>query len=213
MGADRRPRGGGELSPGAAAAPLDGEPAAARKDARGDFGNAEGGLDGAAFGVFYQRTVRALWAYLARASGDRALADDLTQEAYLRLLRAGFTGESEEHRRRYLFRVATNLLTDHRRRRREVSAEEVLPAAEPRSAAGGSGEAAALRRDLGRLMLALKPRQRQVLWLAHVEGASHREIAAAIGVGEASVRLILFRARRKLAGQLRREGYRPEEMP
>ena len=212
MGPDRRPRGGRELSPGIAAAPLDGGPAAAHDDARGVVGTADGGLDAAAFGVFYQRTVRALWAYLARASGDRALADDLTQEAYLRLLRAGFTGDNEEHRRRYLFRIATNLLTDYRRRRREVPTEQAPPAVEPRSAAGGEADAdPGLRRDLGRLMRALRPRQRRVLWLAHVEGASHREIAAALGVGEASVRLILFRARRKLAARLRREGYRSEE--
>jgi RNA polymerase sigma-70 factor (ECF subfamily) len=211
VGADRRPRRGGrELSPAAAApAPLAGKPAAARADAAG-------GLDGAAFGVFYQRTVRALWAYLARVSGDRALADDLAQEAYLRLLRSGFVGEGEEHRRRYLFRVAGNLLTDHRRRRRrELPAPaDDLEAAAPagdRGAGAAAGETGALRRDLGRLMAVLRPRQRQVLWLAHVEGQSHREIAAALGVGEASVRLILFRARRKLAARLRREGYRPEE--
>lgn len=175
-------------------------------------GTAEGGgLDAAAFGAFYQRTARALWAYLSRVSGDRALADDLTQEAYLRFLRAGFTGESEEHRRRYLFRIATNLLTDHRRRRREVpTAPEELPEGRPEIAAP-AGDGGALRRDLSRLLLALSPRHRQVVWLAHVEGASHREIAAALGVGEASVRLILFRARRKLAAELRRRGYRPEE--
>lgn len=192
----------------AAPAPLAAQPAAARP-AAGD------GLDGAAFGAFYQRTVRPLWAYLARVSGDRALADDLTQESYVRLLCAGFTGESEEHRRRYLFRIATNLLTDHRRRRCEVAAPaERLEAATPPGDGGAAGaEAGALRRDLGRLMLTLKPRQRQVLWLAHVEGASHREIAAALGVAEASVRLILFRTRRKLAALLRRAGYRPEERP
>jgi RNA polymerase sigma-70 factor (ECF subfamily) len=184
-----------------------GEPAAALA------GAAEGGgLDAAAFGAFYQRTAGALWAYLSRVSGDRALADDLTQEAYLRLLRAGFSGESEEHRRRYLFRIASNLLTDHRRRRREVAtAPDELPEARVEGAAP-AGDGGALRRDLSRLLLALSPRHRQVVWLAHVEGASHREIAASLGVGEASVRLILFRARRKLAAELRRRGYRPEEV-
>lgn len=175
-------------------------------------GTAEGGgLDAAAFSAFYQRTAGALWAYLSRVSGDRALADDLTQEAYLRFLRVGFTGESEEHRRRYLFRIATNLLTDHRRRRREIpTAPDELPEDRP-EAATPAGDGGALRRDLSRLLSALSPRHRQVVWLAHVEGASHREIAAALGVGEASVRLILFRARRKLAAELRRRGYRPEE--
>lgn len=168
-------------------------------------------MDTAAFGAFYQRTAGALWAYLSRVSGDRALADDLTQEAFLRFLRAGFAGESEEHRRRYLFRIASNLLTDHRRRRREVAtAPDELPERDPADAPP-PGDGGALRRDLSRLLLALSPRHRQVVWLAHVEGASHREIAAALGVGEASVRLILFRARRKLAAELRRRGYRPEE--
>lgn len=170
-------------------------------------------MEPAAFGAFYRRTAGALWAYLSRVSGDRALADDLTQEAYLRFLRAGFVGESEERRRRYLFRIATNLLTDHHRRRREVpTAPEALPEGRAETAIP-AGDGGALRRDLSRLLLALSSRHRQVVWLAHVEGASHREIAAALGVGEASVRLILFRARRKLAAELRRQGYRPQEVP
>lgn len=175
----------------------DGEPAAA--------GVVGGGASwSAAFAAFYHRTARGLWAYLARAGGDPALADDLTQEAYLRLLRSGFEGSGEAHRRRYLFRIATNLLRDHHRRRRELPAEDAPAGA---AAADDPG----LRRDLGRLLGTLRPRQRRVLWLAHVEGASHREIAAATGIGEASVRLVLFRARHKLAAALRREGYRPEE--
>ena len=52
-------------------------------------------------------------------------------------------------------------------------------------------------------MARLRPRDRQLLWLAHAEGYSHREISEITGLGEASVRLLLFRARRKLARMLR----------
>jgi RNA polymerase sigma-70 factor (ECF subfamily) len=53
-------------------------------------------------------------------------------------------------------------------------------------------------------MARLKPRDRALLWLAYGQGASHREIADVVGVGHASVKPLLFRARRKLAGLLGR---------
>jgi len=52
-------------------------------------------------------------------------------------------------------------------------------------------------------MARLRPRERQLLWLAHAEGYSHREIAEITGLGAASIRLLLFRARRKIARLLR----------
>ena len=45
----------------------------------------------------------------------------------------------------------------------------------------------------------LKPRERQLLWLAYVEGSSHQEIAESTGLRSQSVRPLLFRARRKMA--------------
>ena len=53
------------------------------------------------------------------------------------------------------------------------------------------------------MMQALKPRARQLLWLAYVEGMSHAEIADATGLNVLSIRLLLFRARRHAAGLLR----------
>src|SRR6059058_5274004 len=75
-------------------------------------------MDEETFRAFYDRTARQVWAYLARITGDRTVADDLLQESYYRLLRAqqAFTGES--HRRNYLFRIATNLANDRHRRTR-----------------------------------------------------------------------------------------------
>jgi RNA polymerase sigma-70 factor (ECF subfamily) len=51
----------------------------------------------------------------------------------------------------------------------------------------------------------MRPRDRQLLWLAHAEGYSHREIAEITGLASASVRLLLFRARRKIAHLLREQ--------
>jgi RNA polymerase sigma-70 factor (ECF subfamily) len=152
-----------------------------------------------AFRDLHAATARPLWAYLAAAGGDPALADDLLQESYLRLLRAARLPGDADGRRRYLFRIATNLLHDHRRaaRRRPGPLPAELPAPPAASAPDRAGGA-----DLVRLLGRLRPRERQLLWLAHVEEASHAEIAAATGVAAGSVRVLLFRARRKLAAML-----------
>jgi RNA polymerase sigma-70 factor (ECF subfamily) len=52
-------------------------------------------------------------------------------------------------------------------------------------------------------MAQLKPREREMLWLAYAQGSNHRDIAGTLGVKAESVRLLLFRARRKLARLLR----------
>lgn len=167
-------------------------------------------MDNEAFAAFYHRSARPLWAYLARVSGDPALADDLLQEAYIRFLAAegaptlqdGQDHQGEIAQRRYLFRIATNLLRDYWRKPRATSLEE-LPesffAASTQNHAGHH-EAQAL---LAPAMARMSPRERQLLWLAHAEGYSHREIAQILGLASASVRLLLFRARRKMAAHLR----------
>jgi RNA polymerase sigma-70 factor (ECF subfamily) len=64
---------------------------------------------------------------------------------------------------------------------------------------------------MARVFERLNPQQRQLMWLAYVEGADHREIAAALGLRERSVRVLLHRTRRKLAQLLSAGGRRPEE--
>jgi len=161
-------------------------------------------MDQDTFRALYDRTARPLWVFLFRRTGDAQLADDLLQETYYRFLRTRAVYESESHRKNYLFRIASNLVNDLHRRRQEhvVFSDEhaTALAAEP-DAAGN----AARRTDLERAMAQLKPRQRDALWLAYAEGSSHEEIAQVLGVKVGSIKLILFRARRKLAALLRGE--------
>lgn len=157
-------------------------------------------MDEETFRAFYDRTARPLWAYLSRITGDRQQADDLLQESYYRFLRAGASYENEAHRRNSLFRTATNLARDAHRRNRLRPWLDNRTTKDPDSIErpGASGRIDQ-RTDLDRAMRRLKPRERAILWLAYVEGSSHREIASAVGVQMASVRLMLFRARRKLS--------------
>jgi RNA polymerase sigma-70 factor (ECF subfamily) len=157
-----------------------------------------------AFRSFYAATARPLWAYLRASCGDGAVADDLLQESYLRMLTADFRDEGESGQRAYLYRIAGNLLRDHwRRERRKPTgaplADEEVTDSSRRDRAAAPGDA---QMDVQRALSKLAPRDRQLLWLAHVEGASHREVAAALGLAVASVRVLLFRARRRLAAQL-----------
>lgn len=159
-------------------------------------------LDDAAFAAFHAQTARPLWSYLRAASGSAALADDLLQESYLRLLRAAGLPAGDEDRRRYLFRIATNLLRDQRRAARRFVDPPADWLAPEVPAAGAPPRATRPGGELLRYLKQLAPRERQLLWLAHVEEASHAEIAAATGLAAPSVRVLLFRARRKLAALL-----------
>jgi RNA polymerase sigma-70 factor, ECF subfamily len=156
-------------------------------------------MDEDAFRAFYDRTARGVWAYLARITGDRQLADDLLQEAFYRFLRAAAVHESEAHRRNSLYRIATNLARDARRRAAARLPAQVEGGDIERIATQDTRRAADERADFDRAMLRLKPRDRAMLWLAYAEGASHQEIANALGLRTASMKLLLFRARRRMA--------------
>jgi RNA polymerase sigma-70 factor (ECF subfamily) len=153
-------------------------------------------MESEAFAAFYERSARPLWAYLARVSGDATLADDLLQESFVRFLCANHPQDGEIGARRYLFRIATNLLRDHWRRPKASSIDEIPEEffhTRDHSAASDS------RTMLGPALKEMRPRDRQLLWLAYAEGYSHREIAEITGLASASIRLLLFRARRKVA--------------
>ena len=125
------------------------------------------------------------------------------KESYLRFLGAKLSPDMcEDHQKNYLFRIATNLVRDKLKRQ-----------ALPLTAEASSTERLAQRVDqqgiyLRRAMDKLKPRERQILWLAYVEQFDHNEIAAIVGARAQSIRPMLWRARANLADVLRSLGFR-----
>ena len=143
--------------------------------------------------------------YLAGAG----LADDILQETFLRFLRAELPAMERLEMKAYLYRIASSVLVDHWRRlkrERRWSLETFF-------GGGRSGETgvenAGQGSDTLRLFASLKPGEQMLLWLAYVEGFDHREVASAMQVKEKSVRVLLFRARKKLAGLLVERGIGP----
>jgi RNA polymerase sigma-70 factor (ECF subfamily) len=158
------------------------------------------------FRAFYERTSRPLWAYLSRIAGNTQEADDVLQEAYYRFYRAGAKHQDEAHRRNSLFQIATNIVRDAARRAKhheDVPIEtETEKGAEPVSTAPVPEREVGVRIDVTRGLAKLEPAQREMLWLAYAQGASHEEIAEIMGLRAVSIRTMLLRARRKLAGIL-----------
>src|SRR5690349_17016390 len=141
-------------------------------------------MDEAKFELFYRKTAGRLWSYIFRMTGNAATADDLLQKTFFRFLRSNPTIADDDHLRHYIFKTATNLVFDHFRemkRHRDVPYEAEV---------SGTGNVE-LRHDMMRVFAELKPQERALLWLAHVEGSSHEEIADALGVKAKSVRVLL----------------------
>ena len=157
-------------------------------------------LDERAFAACYHSHSRALWSYVYRVTGKGADADDIVQDAFCRLLQADVGALADEELRRYVFRIASNLLADRwRRAKQEQSWLDRFR---------GSDTHVDPEYDdsLSREFAALKPRERALLWLAYVEGESHQDIADALGLARGSIKVLLSRARGRLRDLLATKG-------
>ena len=137
-----------------------------------------------------------VFGYLARRTGDAALAEELAQETFYRATRA-FLGWRGGSAAAWLLAIARNVLTDHARRGRPVSAlPETLvdPSSSPEAGA-----------ELGDLLARLPPRERRVLELVYVDGYSHAEVAAMTGATPGAVKTAVWRARRQFQALYREE--------
>lgn len=164
--------------------------------------------DREAFGELVERHKDGLVAYLARLTGCRDRAEDLAQEAFLKLFKCAADYRERGHLVAFLFRIATNLLRSEERRARRFrllapllgAGREGRPtyeASEP-AAAETRLAAAELKNRVAKELAALPLTWRAALVLSEVEDWPLAEIARALGCREGTVKSRLFRGRERL---------------
>jgi RNA polymerase sigma-70 factor (ECF subfamily) len=149
------------------------------------------------FDSLFQKLYPSLFRYLHRLTGDADVADDIAQEAFMRLLRQSLP---EAEVRPWLFTVAMNLVRDHarkvERRSRLLTTAPVLVSGTPLpdEAVERSEQVGLVRAVLEQLSV----RDQQLL-LMREEGFKYEEIARVIGVAPASVGTLIARALRRFS--------------
>jgi RNA polymerase sigma-70 factor (ECF subfamily) len=146
--------------------------------------------------------------YFSRMMRDQALAEDLAQEAFLRVYRARDRYQPEAKFRTWLYRIATNLaLNALRDRRRKADAKGVKDGQEDGPArevadADLSAEQQLIESDRQRLIRraveALPENQRAAVILHKYQEADYRQISKILKVSESAVKSLLFRAYQNL---------------
>jgi len=173
--------------------------------------------DAAAARLLVARLGPRVFAHAMRLLGDRAEAEDVAQEAMLRLWRIADgwrTGEAKVTT--WLYRVTANLCTDRLRRRRggTTPLDSVPDPADDRPGADAVMQQKARAGALQAALDALPDRQRQAVVLRHIEGLGNAEIAEIMEIGVEAVESLTARGKRALAAALtgRREelGYTDE---
>lgn len=173
---------------------------------------AAGRGDARAFRLLVQRYLPALLASARRLLRDEAEAEDVAQEALLRLWRDGSSlAVGPSGIRPWLGRVVRNLAIDRIRARRNTDVVDELPERGIAADQHRRLEEGDLARMVASALDALPERQRQALALFHYEGLSQKEVGAALGVSDEAVESLLARARRSLKAAL--SGRWQQELP
>jgi RNA polymerase sigma-70 factor (ECF subfamily) len=157
------------------------------------------GGDERAFEVLVSRHRTPVFSFLLRLVGERTRAEDLLQEAFLRVVRAAPAWEARARFTTWLYGIARNLAIDESRRaafRRADPLDHAPPGADPPAALLASGDplpdraaaAALLRPRLEEALASLPPEQREVFLLREHAGLPFREIAEVTGTPENTVK-------------------------
>jgi RNA polymerase sigma-70 factor (ECF subfamily) len=153
---------------------------------------------------------------LVRLTGDRALAEDLAQETFIKAVRGLAAFDVNRRLSAWILRIAHNTAIDAMRRRgiRTVSIDTTTSAGAPppepvAPATADPLERAALSRALETAMATLRPDQRAAIALRYEEGLSFEEIGQVLGIPEVTARSHVHRARKELARVLAAAGWEP----
>lgn len=169
-----------------------------------------------------KRFERPLYNLIARLVQDPALAEDLTQDTFVKMFRGLPQFDETLRFSSWLFRIAHNTAVDHLRQRKLLLApprldddgEEVDMVALLPDLRGDTPEQRTARRQLAavldRAIDALRPEYREVIVLRHHEDLDYGEIAEVTGLPLGTVKTYLHRARKELATRLSEAGLRPE---
>jgi len=151
---------------------------------------------GVAIEALYRAQYSALLAHLTRLVGDRAAAEDLCHEAFLKAFRSWDRQAKVANANAWLHRIATNTAYDYLRRRRRVHFTPIDEATQPPSGAHSMESRLHEQEPVRRVLALLSPQARQLLLCASA-GHSTAELAAALECSDTAVRLRLFRARQQ----------------
>lgn len=176
----------------------------------------------AAFGELFERYAGSVYGFLVRRLGDRSMAEELYQEAFLRLHRARHTYDSARPFRAWLFGIVHNLTTDALRSSARVpettslddpSGKGMEPAEHDYDFQSPERLAAAREASLtlSRALSALPSDEATALILARLEGFSYDDIGAVLGRSAAATKQLAYRALKRVRATMKAEGH--EEGP
>ncbi|HEV2458831.1 MAG TPA: RNA polymerase sigma factor [Ktedonobacterales bacterium] len=169
-----------------------------------DLRSVNAGQEDGDFEGFFQAHEQAIFGYLWHITGDEQTSYDLAQETFLRAWQRFDRVRRYEQPRAWLFRVATNLASNHRRNRamRQAAAAQV---GMTRHATVDPGTTVAASDAVREALLAMPMKQRGALILRVVYGLSFAEIAQAFGTSEAAAKMILARGRERFRAHYTQE--------
>jgi RNA polymerase sigma-70 factor (ECF subfamily) len=168
----------------------------------------QGDLD--AFETLFRQHQRQIYAWILRIVRDPGAAEDLTIESFWRIHRAHTRFEPAQGFEGWARRIATHAAFDWLRTRRdknEVDANGCAELAAP--ATSDPALTAEIRMNTALAFGRLPPKLRIAAALAVIEEQPHKEVASALGISVAAVKLRVFRALRLLRRDLQQQGIMP----